>query len=54
MAKENLFRGKIEQNRGNSGKLWGQLKSLGNGKVSDVAKIVLEEGGKNISCGPYF
>ena len=34
MAKENYFKGKIEQNRGDSSKLWSQLKSLGYGKVN--------------------
>ena len=48
MARENFFKGKIEQNRGNSSKLWGQLKSLGYGKVGDGARIVLKEGDTNV------
>ena len=49
-AKTAFFRGKIEQNRGDSGKLWGQLKSLGySGKGSDDSStIVLEEDGKKV------
>ena len=38
----------MDQNRGNSGKLWDQLKSLGYGKTSDSAGIVLEEEGVKV------
>ena len=46
MAKENYFKRKVEQNRGNSGKLWSQLKSLGySNKNGSASKIILEEDG---------
>ena len=46
LAKEFYFRGQIERNRNNSGKLWTQLKDLGYGgsRKSD-GNIVLEDGG---------
>lgn len=45
-AKGCFFRRKVEQNRGDSGKLWSHLKSLGYSKSgSSCSNIVLEENG---------
>ena len=50
LAKENFFKRGIEQNRGNSGKLWSHLKSLGYSKKvsSSSSNIVLEEAGTKV------
>ena len=49
MSKGEYFKKKVEQNKGDSGKLWGQLKSLGYSKVSGgSSKIVLEENGTKV------
>ena len=50
MAKQQYFNHKVEQNRGNSGKLWQQLKSLGySNKGSDNStSIVLEDDGEKV------
>ena len=46
MAKESFFKNGIERNRGNSGKLWGHLKSLGfSKKTAGSSSIVLEHNG---------
>ena len=55
LAKEVYFKSRVQQNKGNSGKLWGHLKSLGFGKKcsGSSSKIVLEEDGTkvfNSSC----
>ena len=47
LAKETFFRNGVERNRGNSGKLWNHLKSLGfSKKSSNSASIVLEKNGE--------
>ena len=50
MAKETFFRRGVEQNKGDSGKLWKHLGSLGySKKVSNSSSnIVLESDGKKI------
>lgn len=49
LAKESFFKRGVEQNRGDSGKLWSHLKSLGHEKkASDGGSIVLEENGHKI------
>ena len=53
MAKGEYFKNKVEQNKGDSGKLWGQLKSLGYSKVSGGSskiwrKFFLEENGTKV------
>ena len=49
MAKRNFFRQKVDQNKGDSGKLWKQLKSLGySNKDGCNSNIVLEEGGSKV------
>ena len=45
MAKQSFFVSKVNQNRGNSGKLWGHLKSLGYKSGSNSSSITLEENG---------
>ena len=45
LAKETYFRNGIERNKGDSGKLWGHLKSLGFSKKASKSPIVLEENG---------
>ena len=46
LAKETFFKNGVERNRGNSGKLWGHLKSLGFSKKSmNSSSIVLEQDG---------
>ena len=49
-AKENFFKRGIDKNKGDSGKLWRHLSSLGySKKVSgSVSNIVLEENGKKV------
>ena len=43
LAKGEYFKKKVEQNKGDSGKLWGHLKSLGYAKMSGgSSKIVLD------------
>ena len=50
MAKELFFQNGVERNRGNSGKLWSHLKSLGfSKKVSNSSSIVLEHDGEKKS-----
>ena len=49
LAKETFFKNGVERNRGNSGKLWGHLKSLGfSKKASGSSSIVLEQNGLKI------
>ena len=49
MAKPGYFERKVEQNKGDSGKLWAHLKSLGYAKVGGgSSKIVLEENGNKV------
>ena len=49
MAKSAYFRVKIDQSKGDSGKLWGLLKSLGYSKSSSTtSKIVLENDGVKV------
>ena len=52
-AKQNFFRRKIDQNKGDSGKLWKQLSSLGySNKGGGSSNIVLEEGGTKVFEAP--
>ena len=52
-AKQNYFRRKIDQNKGDSGKLWKQLSSLGySNKGGGSSNIVLEEGGTKVFEAP--
>ena len=49
-AKELFFKNGIERNRGNSGKIWGHLKSLGFSKrTANSSSIVLEQNGEKKS-----
>ena len=49
VAKQSYFRSKVEENRGNAGKLWGHLKSLGySSKSSGSSNIVLEQHDRKI------
>jgi retron-type reverse transcriptase len=51
LAKRNFFQNKVEQNRGDSGKLWDHLKSLGYSDKCSGGKnsnIVLEENGVKV------
>ena len=46
-AKDNYFRRKLEESKGDSGKLWHQLRSLGySSKGSDGSSVVLEDKGE--------
>ena len=46
LAKESFFKNGVDRNRGNLGKLWSHLKSLGfSKKVSNSSSIVLEQDG---------
>ena len=47
-AKANFFMGKINQSEGDSGKLWGLLKSLGYSDSNVSSRIVLEEDGEKV------
>ena len=47
LAKECYLKNGVERNRGNSGKLWNHLKSLGfSKKVAGSSSIVLEQNGE--------
>ena len=50
LAKENYFKRGIEQNKGDSGKLWSHLKSLGYSKKISCSSsnIVLEDNGTKV------
>ena len=53
MAKRNYFRQRVDQHKGDSGKLWKQLKSLGySNKGGGNSNIVLEEGGSKVFDAP--
>ena len=50
MAKESFFKRGVEQNQGDSGKLWKHLKSLGysKGPINSSTNIVLEDNGQKV------
>ena len=49
LAKQNFFKHGIAKNKGNSGKLWGHLKSLGYSKKGcSSSSIVLEDQGSKV------
>ena len=49
LAKQNFFRTGVERSKGDSGKLWSHLKTLGYSKTSrNSSDIVLEEDGKKV------
>ena len=48
LAKEQHFKHGVEKNKGDSGKLWGHLKSLGHGKDVSSSRIVLDDGGTKV------
>ena len=48
LAKSNFFLGKVKQSEGDSGKLWGLLKSLGYSSGNRSQRVVLEEGGVKV------